>query len=183
VQRKKSPCAAPTALTDLDRWRRFGLCLWLGTIDLLEKQEPRALAKLRLKLKRHGLIGAAVEERGRNGRWQDTDSVQIGLLPSVPSDEMLHRAAAFSADAALVPLRGKARPRPPALMMLMAYLTKFEKQPRGRRLRGDSASVRACQQVADEFGYGYETCRKEIRRARHLMAQAGAHARTRDTPR
>ena len=177
--RSPSPRKAPTVpapLTDHERFERchrWWLCLWLGTTEFLKQEEPLAYAKLCVKLKRHDLINTGVVELDDAGHWRERDSLH-GLMRSEPSDALLRRAAAFSADAAPESLRGKTRPRPPAFLMLMAYglaMADLKKQLPGARRSRESDADLAYQRVADEFGYGTETCRKAIKRARRQWFQ------------
>jgi hypothetical protein len=173
-RKKKSPPAPVLSQTDLERCHRRWLCLWFGVTGLLEKEEPWAHDRLRVKLERHGLISAAIVEPDGKGYLRERASLQGGFTRTVPSDALLLRAAAFSADDTPVPLRGRARARPPALRMAMSYFSAraaAEKQPGAARLRGEGAAERAYQRVAKEYGYSVETCRKEIKRGRRQLAQ------------
>jgi hypothetical protein len=169
--KRKSRRGPATRLTDHQRCRKAWISMWFGVIGLLENQEPRAFARLREKLKRHGLIGGAVTKPDRTGRYGETDSLEIGLIPSKPSDTFLERAAAFSADDTPVPLQGRMRPRPPTEMIVASYvvaLARAQKEPKDSH-KGVSAADRAYQRAAEAYGYGVETCRKEVKRARRQV--------------
>ena len=168
-RRRKAPAAPAAPLTDFERFQRcyrYWFCLWLGTKELLERQEPRAWARLCVKLKKHRLISTAVvdEKRGR-----ETDSLH-GLTRSQPSDAMLRHVENFSADDKLVSLRGKTRSRPSPFWMLSYYEKAMailkNKAPGERRSQEGSDSEVALQFVARKSGYSPETCRKAIKQAR-----------------
>jgi hypothetical protein len=178
AQRKKKSLPAPVlSQTDLERCHRRWFTLWLGVMDLLKDNDPKAYARVLLKLRRHRLLSAAVVEPDENGYMRETDFPQGGFggfTSMIPSDVIIQRAAAFAGDSTAVPLRGRARARPPALPMLMSYAlarAAAEKQSPRVRLHGESAANQAYQHVAKEFGYEVETCRKEIGRGLRQLAQ------------
>ena len=153
--RRGVPPASASSATDIEACQRRWFVLWLGTLELLEREASEAAELLHRALERQGLATRqAVWERPSGSPtvrlvWR----VQPSLTTKIPTAETMARVDAFAADTVPVERRGRHAEAPlgAALMLEPLLRQEYASLPAGQR-SGTTATQHMTRRLSELLG-------------------------------